>query len=78
MIHAVLRLAEKKTQPLKPGGAWFQGLWEIVEYVSADKGRKHQVRISGKYKMITCCQPANFAGFLVQWNIAQDSALVDI
>jgi hypothetical protein len=38
-------LAEKKTQPVKPGGAWVHGLWENVAYVSADKGRKHQIRI---------------------------------
>jgi len=37
----VLRLAEKKTQPLKPVGDWVQGLWGIMECVSADKGRKH-------------------------------------
>ncbi|XEQ97801.1 hypothetical protein SPX_26650 [Sporomusa paucivorans] len=25
----------------RPGGAWVQGLWENVEYVPTDKGRKH-------------------------------------
>jgi len=33
-------LAEKKTQPLRPGGAWVHGLWEIMVYVSLDIGRK--------------------------------------
>ncbi|EGO63468.1 hypothetical protein ALO_12895 [Acetonema longum DSM 6540] len=35
-------MAEKKTQPLKPSGAWVQGLWGNMVYVSADKVRKHQ------------------------------------
>lgn len=34
-------MAEKKTQPLRPGGAWVHGLWEIVDYVSSDMARKH-------------------------------------
>lgn len=46
--RGVLRSAEKKTQPLRPGGAWVRGLWEIVEYVLADKGRKHQVEFWNK------------------------------
>ncbi|EGO65571.1 hypothetical protein ALO_03136 [Acetonema longum DSM 6540] len=28
--------------PVKPGGDWVHGLWKIMVYVSADKGRKHQ------------------------------------
>jgi len=40
--RGVLRLAEKKTQPVKPGGDWVQGMWENMVYVSADVGRKHQ------------------------------------
>lgn len=39
--RGVLRLAEKKIQPVKSGGDWVYGLWENVEYVFADKGRKH-------------------------------------
>ena len=73
-------MAEKKTQSLRLGGDWVQGLREIVEYVLADKGRKHQVRISKKYRMVICCtkKPANFVGFLVQQKIAKDSEQVDI
>jgi len=38
----VLRLAEKKTQTMMPGGAWVHELWENMVYVLADKGGKHQ------------------------------------
>jgi hypothetical protein len=31
----------KKTQPVKPGGAWGHGLWKNVVYVSVDMVRKH-------------------------------------
>ncbi|QDR81396.1 hypothetical protein [Sporomusa termitida] len=42
-------MAEKKTQPLKPGGAWVQGLWEIMVYVSSDVDRKHQAYLLGVF-----------------------------
>lgn len=45
-------MAEKKTQPLKLGGAWVQGLWGNVEYVLADKGRKHQHVLSAIFLML--------------------------
>lgn len=41
MARGVHSSAEKKTQPVKPGGAWVHGLWENMEYVLADKERKH-------------------------------------
>jgi hypothetical protein len=41
-MHGVLRSVEKKTQPLKPGDVWAQGLWGNMAYVSAVVGRKHQ------------------------------------
>jgi hypothetical protein len=37
-------LAEKKTWPVKLGGDWVHGMWKNVEYVLADKGRKHHKR----------------------------------
>jgi hypothetical protein len=33
--------AEKNIQPVKPGWAWFHGLWEKMVHVSLDVGRKH-------------------------------------
>ena len=38
-------MAEKKTQYVRPGGAWVHRLWKNVVYVSADIGRKYQVKI---------------------------------
>ncbi len=34
-------LAEKKTQPVKPGGYWGHEMWENMLYISLDIVRKH-------------------------------------
>lgn len=39
-MRGLLRLAEKKTQPVKPGRTWVYRLWKNVEYVSSDMGKK--------------------------------------
>ena len=44
-VRRVLRLAEKKTQPVKLGHTWLQGLRKNMACVSADMVRKHRPRL---------------------------------